>query len=291
MQKNIKVLLICIITILWGENVLGQPSPAQKQGILLVSFGTSYPEARTALHAIEPAVGQAFPEAQIHWAYTSKIIRKKLAISGTIIPSPDQALADMIDQGYTHIMVQSLHIIPGEEYHYLETITKAFQEIPKRNVTISLGKPLMFTQNDILETAQNMIQVAPKLKQGEAMLWMAHGTGHQSAIYYPALQYLLSRQSPHHYLATVEFEPALDSVVAQLKAAKVKTIYLQPFMSIAGDHALNDMAGDEPDSWKKQLEAAGFKVECILKGLTHYDIFVNQWINHMKTVNNENDEQ
>ncbi len=283
MQKNLKSTMLVLLWVSFSYLVAGQSNDNEKQAILLVSFGTSYPEARSALHAIETKVSRAFPGFKIQWAYTSRIIRKKLAANGIDIPSPDLALSELIDQGYTSIVIQSLHIIPGQEYQYLENIVKTFRNISKHEVTISLGHPLLYSQDDLAETAQNMIQASPPLAKGEAMLWMAHGTKDQSSIYYPALQYALSTHSPQQYLATVEFEPALESVVKQLKAAKIKTIYLQPFMSVAGDHAINDMAGEEPDSWKQQLEAAGFRVECILKGLIENDIFVNQWINRIKT--------
>ena len=282
MQNNLKIMLSVVLWLILSNRVSGQLPTTEKKAILLVSFGTSYPEARRALHSIEATVENAFPDAYVQWAYTSSIIRKKLSSEGIVIPSPDIALAQLIDQGYTNIRVQSLHIIPGEEFQYLQSIVKAFEAIPKRQVTRTLGHPLMYTQNDIAETAKNMIKASPSLQKDQVVLWMAHGTRHHSAIYYPALQYILAQQSASHYLATVEHEPSLENVLQQLKAAKVRTIYLQPLMTIAGDHVLNDMAGEDSASWKNQLEMAGFRVECVKKGLIQNEIFVDQWINHIK---------
>lgn len=116
---------------------------------------------------------------------------------------------------------------------------------------------------------------------------MGHGSAHQSTIYYPGVQHYLRQQSQLIFLGTVEGYPGLDEIIAELKEKMVKTIWLQPFMSVAGDHAQHDMAGAEPESWKSQPEADGFTVKPLLKGLAEFDPIDAIWIKHLKEVVNE----
>ena len=151
-----------------------------------------------------------------------------------------------------------------------------------------LGKPLLYHHEDIVETCEALYSIFPKeRKSSDAIVLMGHGTAHQSNIYYPGVQYYLWQQSPLIFLGTVEGYPGLNEVILGLKEKKVKTIWLQPFMSVAGDHAQNDMAGDEPDSWKSQLEAAGFTVKPVLKGLAEFEDIDTIWIKHLKEIMNE----
>ena len=256
---------------------------SEKTGILLVSFGTSYPEAQGALDHIESQVGKAFPETEIHWAFTSKIIRKKLREKGHYVDSPAEALAKMGDEGFTKVAVQSLHVIPGEEYENLQKTVNAFKHIPKGVNSLALGKPLLYKHEDIAAVCRELEKTFPQGRGAkDAIVLMGHGTNHPSNIFYPGVQYYLWQQSPHYFLATVEGYPSLDDVLPKLKKQQMKTVWLIPFMSVAGDHARNDMAGEEPDSWKSVLEAEGYEVKIVMQGLAEYDELVNIWINHLK---------
>ena len=265
----------------------GYPSNAHKEnevkkGILLVTFGTSYPEAQKAFKNIEKKVQQAYPEIPLRWAYTSKIIRKKLAKQGQIINSPAEALAEMGEEGFTHVAVQSLHVIPGEEYENLEKTVNAFQHIPKGVQKLTFGKPLLYSHSDNESLAAILHNKYKEQMSGKlALVLMGHGTHHQANIYYPGFQYYLSKHNENYLLGTVEGYPELDKVIEKLKANKVEKVILAPFMSVAGDHAQNDMAGDEEDSWKSILEKEGFEVEVVLKGLAEYNDVVAMWVDHL----------
>ncbi len=253
-----------------------------KKGILLVTFGTSYPEAQKAFKNIEKKVQQAYPEIPLRWAYTSKIIRKKLARQGQIINSPAEALAKMGEEGFTHVAVQSLHVIPGEEYENLEKTVNAFQHMPKGVQKLTFGKPLLYSHSDNERLAVVFHdKFENKLSKKSAMVFMGHGTHHQANIYYPAFQYYLNELNKNYLVGTVEGFPELDKVIEKLKAQKIEKVILTPLMSVAGDHAQNDMAGDEEDSWKSILEKEGFEIEIILKGMAEYDEVVDIWVDHL----------
>lgn len=260
----------------------------EKTGILLVSFGTSYANAQSAFDHIDAQVKKTFPGVEVRWAFTSNIIRNILKKRGQTIDSPAEALARMGADGFTRIAVQSLHIIPGKEFEDLEKTVNSFNHIPGNAEKILLGKPLLYHHEDIVETCAALRSILPAGRiSSDAVVLMGHGTAHASNIYYPGVQYYLWQQLPLLFLGTVEGYPGLKEIISELEERKVKTIWLMPFMSVAGDHVQNDMAGDEPDSWKSQLEAAGFTVNPILKGLAEYDAIDAIWINHLKEVVDE----
>ena len=258
---------------------------ANKTGILLVSFGSSYPETRETFQNIEAEVHIAFPDQEIRWAYTSKIIRKKLRSRGEIIDSPAEALAKMGEDGFEKVAVQSLHVIPGEEYENLKTTVEVFSGMPKGIDRIKLGKPLLYHQKDIEKLGDVLLGNLPKgMVEGDVVVYMGHGTRHPANVYYPGMQYYFWQKNPNVFLATVEGYPDLNQVIGKLEARKVNKVWLLPFMTIAGDHVRNDMVGVEEDSWKSELEAKGYKVKAVLRGMADQDDVVRIWIEHLKEV-------
>lgn len=261
----------------------GQEQP-EKTGILLVAFGTSVPEAQVAFKNIDSMVKKAFPGVPVQWAYTSHIIRHKLAKQGQILLSPAQAMAKMADEGFTDVAVQSLHTIPGEEFHAMFGTTRAFQKMPNGIPHIAVGQPLLSSAADMSAAADALLANVPKeRKPYEAVVFMGHGTPHPANVYYPGMQYYFSLKDPNVFVGTVEGSPTLDDVIKTLKARKIKKAYVMPFMSVAGDHARNDMAGDEPDSWKSVLTKAGIECVPVLKGTAEMDNVASIWIDHLKT--------
>lgn len=276
---------LCLILLTSSFMAMAHTKKVEKTGILLVSFGSSYPETRTSFQHIEEKVKIAFPNQEIRWAFTSKIIRKKLRSRGEIIDSPVEALAKMGEEGFTKVAVQSLHVIPGEEYGNLKKTVEAFSGMPKGIDQVKLGKPLLFHQKDIEKLGDALLQNLPKdIAEGDVIVFMGHGTHHAANVYYPGMQYYLWQKNPNVYLATVEGYPELNQVIEKLETRKVNKIYLLPFMTIAGDHARNDMAGEEKESWKSVLEAKDYKVEVVLRGMADQDEVVGIWIEHLKEV-------
>ena len=252
-----------------------------KKGILLVAFGSSEASAQVSFENIDKKVKEAYPGIPVHWAYTSSIIRAKLAKSGQILDSPEVALARMRDEKFTHVAVQSLHTIGGSEYHDLRRTVGAFKLMGGFEKII-LGYPLMATQKDIERTVDAVLATIPKeRRQDDAVVLMGHGTHHPSNAFYAALMFQLQLRDPNIFVGTVEGYPELDLIQELLIQKEIKKAYLMPFMSVAGDHAKNDMAGDEEDSWKSILTMAGIQCVVVLKGTAEYDVFVDIWVDHV----------
>lgn len=259
-------------------------SGAERKGILLVAFGTTVPEARAAFDNIEEEVRKAFPDAEIRWAYSARQVRRTIKENeGTTLLSPASALARMGDEGFTHVAVQSLHTIPGAEFHDLIRTVAAFRNMPKGTQTVTLGEALLSSPDDMEKAAKALVSVFPaERKEADAVVLMGHGTHHPANIYYPGLQYYLSKVDPNAFVGTVEGAPALDDVINELKARKARTVWLMPLMAVAGDHARNDMAGPEPESWKSVLEKEGFTVHTILRGTGEFDAITAIWVDHLR---------
>jgi sirohydrochlorin cobaltochelatase len=253
----------------------------KKVGILLVAFGSSEASAQVSFENIDKKVKATHPGIPVRWAYTSYIIRDKMAKQGKQLDSPEVALAKMMDEKFTHVAVQSLHTIGGEEYHDLRRTVGAFK-IMGGFQRIILGYPLLATQEDMQRTVDAVLATIPKnRKKNEAVVLMGHGTHHPSNAFYAALMFQLQLKDPNIFVGTVEGYPEVDLIQELLLEKKIKTAYLMPFMSVAGDHAKNDMASDEDDSWKSILTQAGIKCIPILKGTAEFDEFVEIWVDHV----------
>jgi len=256
----------------------------QKIGILLVAFGSSQKSAQVAFDNIDRKVKAAYPQTPIRWAYTSHIIRKKLASQGKHLDSPEMALARMQDEGFTHVAVQSLHTIAGAEYHNLRTVVDAFDTMGVFH-SIILGYPLLATQQDMKKTVNAILSVIPReRKKEEAVILIGHGSHHPANAFYAALMLQLQLEDSNIYIGTVAGYPELDTVLELLMKNAVTKAYLMPFMSVAGDHAKNDMAGEEEDSWKSVLSNNGIECQLVMKGTAEFDQFVDIWLEHLAAV-------
>lgn len=252
--------------------------------ILLVTFGTSVPSARAAFTSIEQMVRKAFPTTEIRWAYTSKKIRTKLAREGTVIESPEMALARLMDEGCKQVVIQSLHMIPGAEFHEMYTNGKLFAQMAGGFTRVTVSPPLL-ANDAAMEKVLDIVtaQVVPKeRKPGEAVVLMGHGTHHPSDAIYSALMYKAQKRDPNLFVATVEGSPSFEEVREMLVHKGIKKAYLVPLMTVAGDHALNDMAGEEPDSWKSQLTKVDIESVPVLKGLAEFEPIVELWLDNLR---------
>lgn len=266
-------------------NIGDSHAQSPKKGILLVAFGTSVAKAQISYKNIEKRVRAAFPGIPVRWAYTSYIIRQKLEKQGQQIDSVETALAKMMDEAFTHVAVQSLHTLPGEEFHALQRNASAFGNMAEGFDRILVGDPLLASEEGLTRVVDALLKIIPaSRKKTEAVVFMGHGTHHPSNVFYPALMYYLQRKDPNVFIGTVEYSPDIDEIKEMLLAKKIKVAYLMPFMSVAGDHARNDMAGDDDDSWKSILQKAGIKCFPVLKGTAEYDEIVDIWVDHLKAV-------
>ncbi|SMC17368.1 anaerobic cobaltochelatase [Desulfacinum hydrothermale DSM 13146] len=258
----------------------------QKQAILMVAFGTSVPQAQKAFQIVDERVKEAFPGVEVRWAYTSGVIRKKLAARGTSIDSPEMALARLMDDGFTQVAVCSLHTIPGEEFHELYGNVRLFAQMAGGFDRVSVARPLLSSYEDMTRGVTALLdQVPADRKPADAVIFMGHGSGHHPAdAVYTAMDALFQKADPNAFLATVEGHPTLQDVIPILKARKITRAYLVPLMLVAGDHARNDMAGDEPDSWKSVLKAQGIQAVPVLRGTAEISQVVDVWLDHLRQV-------
>lgn len=241
-----------------------------KKALAAVSFGTSYPEAREAISRIERALAAARPDYQLFRAFTSGMVADRIEREeGVRIPSPAALLERLAAEGYDEVLCQSLHVIPGFEY---EKLQKAIEPYAARFKKLTRGKPLLWDTKDYLRLSRALLAHMPKLGADEAFVWMGHGTDHPANAAYALLENTFRFDGAERvYVATVEGFPNFDYVLRRLHRQGVSRVRLAPLMVVAGDHAQNDLAGPEEDSWKSVLESEGYHVQCDLRGLGEYD--------------------
>ena len=240
----------------------------KKQAILVVSFGTSHTATREkTIGALEKTLAESFPDRTFYRAWTSKVIIKKLRASGEKILTVEEALQKAYEDGVKDLLVQPTHIIPGQEYQLLREMLKVNES---KFDTIRLGKPLLSSDHDYRETAELMAKLYPK-EEGTLTILMGHGTERGDNTPYLEVRRYLKELQPSVLMGLVEANPDINDILEELKEqTAAKKLRLAPFLIVAGDHAVRDMAGEEEDSWKNILGRAGYQVECVLKGLGEY---------------------
>ncbi len=255
-----------------------------KPGTLLAAFGTSMDDARPAIDAVEAAYKKAGGDAPVLLAFTSDIVRAKLAKEGKPVPSVDTAMNLMAEQGVTELTVQSLHMVAAEEYVELERlVARNLVKNPDAFKSVRIGHPLLVSQKDLDDVVKLLPAVLPKRKAGEAVLLMGHGNNRGPGdLTLVAAAAAFRQADPLVWLASVEGAQTLDKVLPQMKAAGVKRVWLQPFMIVAGDHAVNDLAGPEEDSWASILKAHGMTPIPNLVGLGQIEGIRNIFLEHTK---------
>lgn len=235
-------------------------------GILYASFGTSHDDARARqIDAVAAALREAFPDAVLQQAFTSGMIRRSLDARGIHVPSVPEGLRLLADAGAEGVLVQPGHLLPGEEFDKLE---REVAHEAGRFASVEIARPLLASTEDLRRVADIMAVRFPA-RPGAAVVLMGHGTPSFANVVYAALDYQmkdLGRDDIH--VATVEAYPALAEAEARVRAMPgVRAVILAPLMLVAGDHATNDMAGDEADSWASTFKAHGYDVVCDLTGL------------------------
>lgn len=239
-----------------------------KKGILVVSFGTSHLDTmEKTIEVIEKEIKERFTDCNVYRAFTSgMIIRKLKRTEGISIDTVPEALSRMASDGIEEVIIQPTHIINGIENDRMMEDLMEHMSLFKR---IRVGKPLLSSVEDY-KKAIHAVMAETELDDGEMLVLMGHGTDHHANSAYPTLEYTFHALGYSQVLVgTVESFPELKNVMAKLKIAGKKKVALMPFMLVAGDHAKNDMAGEE-DSWKSQLEEEGYEVRVIMKGLGEF---------------------
>ncbi len=291
-----------------------------KKAIVLANFGTTYLSALKAITTIRDEVKKDFPRVEVRVAFTSNIIRKIwhkrrhdtafMKEHGDelkeflYVKGPLATIADLQDEGYRTIIVQPTHVYSGEEFadlcayvHGLNTIhTIKAKYMPFEKLVV--GRPALGTYGPVHDYHKDMEMAAKALKDDvalarkakAALVYMGHGNEFFSTGIYAEFQEVMQRTYPDVkiFIGTVEGFPSLDDVVGALKHAKVKRVVLKPLMIVAGDHANNDMAGDDRDSWKNTLKKMGIYVTPILHGLGENRDWARIYVQHIKDAAKDN---
>lgn len=261
-----------------------------KKAIVVVSFGTSYEEPlKNSIEKIENRIKDKFSDYEVHRAFTSHmIIRKIEKVQGIKIPTPEEKLQELYENGVKEVVMQPLHIIPGEEYEYIQKVQSDFEG--KFDV-IKLGRPIFYYQGveDVPDDYTLFIKsIEHILKENENVVMFGHGTAHPAGSVYGCIQAVLQDEGYDNvFVGTVEGYPSFDNVLKRLKKKNIKEILLMPLMVVAGDHVINDMASDEEDSWKSLFEAEGIKVNLYMKGLGEIDSFNDLYMNRVDDLIND----
>lgn len=249
------------------DNPLNQDGIGENE-LMVVSFGTSFNDSRRlTIGAIENSMVEAFPEWSVRRGFTSQIIIDHvLARDGEVIDNVPEALNRAMDNGVKTLVVQPTHLMHGFEYNEL---VEELANYGDAFDTIVVGEPLLNTDEDFTRVAEAIVAVTAEYDDGEtAICFMGHGTEAESNEVYAKMQQVLTDLGyTNYFIGTVEAEPSVEDVLALVQAGDYKKVVLEPLMIVAGDHANNDMAGDEEDSWKSIFEGAGYEVTCILRGL------------------------
>lgn len=262
------------------DNPRNQDDIGEKE-LLVVSFGTSYNDSRRlTIGAIESALEEAFPDYSVRRAFTSQIIIDHVqSRDGVAMDNVTQALDRAVENGVKTLVVQPTHLMNGLEYtdlvNELAEYADAFEQI-------AVGEPLLTSDGDFQAVMEAIIQATAEYDDGEtAICFMGHGTEADSNQVYSQMQQALAEAGySNYFIGTVEAEPTLDDVLAAVGEGNYTKALLRPLMIVAGDHANNDMAGDEEDSWKSAFEAASYEVTCQVNGLGELEAIQQLFVAH-----------
>ena len=267
-----------------GDAALDDPLNADGIGekeLLVVSFGTSFNDSRRlTIGGIERALQKAFPDWSVRRAFTSQIIIDHVkSRDGEVIDNVSEALDRAVENGVKTLVVQPTHLMHGYEY---TDLVNELAEYADAFESITVGEPLVNSAEDFSMTAAVLADVTASYNDGKtAIVYMGHGTEAESNEIYAKMQQLMKDAGYENYfIGTVEAEPSLEDVLALVQAGSYERVMLRPMMIVAGDHANNDMAGEEEDSWKSVFEAAGYEVECVLQGLGQSSVVQQMFVQH-----------
>lgn len=281
-----KVLVVVLITLLmvtmFGGCTKKTMTDASKKAILVVSFGTSYADTRElTIEATENRFKQEFADYDVYRAFTSQTIINILKDRDKIeVMNVKEALEALKKDKYSKVVIQPLHVMNGAEY---DELVKATNEYVECFDELIVGRALLSSVDDYAGTIKALEGQLPSLNKDEAVVFMGHGTHHHANSVYAAFEYALHDCGFNNvFVGTVEGYPAFEDVLERLEENNIRKVILMPFMLVAGDHASNDMAGDEDDSWKTMLKKAGYEVEIYLHGLGENEGIQNIYIQHAK---------
>ena len=273
--------------------------------LLVVSFGTSYNDSRVEdIKGIEDALQEAYPDWAVRRAFTAQIIINHVqARDGEVIDNMQQALDRAVENGVKNLVVQPTHLMHGAEYDEMAEVLEQYQD---KFESVAIAEPMLgevgddatVINEDKAAVAQAVADAAVQeagfdsmeaaAEDGTAFVCLGHGTSHTAKVSYSQMQTQMEELGfKNAFIGTVEGEPedtACEAVIEKVKEAGYKKVILRPLMVVAGDHANNDMAGSEEDSWKSMFEASGSfdSVDAQIAGLGRIDAVKQLYVDHTK---------
>jgi len=264
------------------DNIRNQDEIGENE-LLVLSFGTSFNDSRRlTIGAIEDSLETAFPNYSVRRGFTANIVIDHVnRRDGFLIDDVEASLKRAESNGVKTLVVQPTHLMNGFEYNDL---IKEVGDHADSFDKVVFGEPLLTSDEDFKRVEQAIVEWTKEYDDGKtAICFMGHGTEAESNGVYQKMQELLTADGhTNYFIGTVEAAPTLDDVIASVKKGDYERVILEPLMVVAGDHAHNDMAGDEEDSWKSAFEAEGYKVECLMRGLGENEAIRQIYVDHAK---------
>ncbi len=250
-------------------------SEGDRLAVVAVHFGTTHADTRErCMVAINDLIKKSYPGARFAEAYTSRIIIHRLKQRGVEVATPSEVFAQLHREGYTHLLVQSTHIIEGVE---MESLRREVDAMRSQFKQIRLGRPLLYSPEDFSATIEALAHHIPHASY-DAVVLVGHGTYTPITASYAMMDYMIKVQGYAHWcVSTIENYPSMDEVLSFLNARAAQRVLLVPFMFVAGEHAKEDIAGD----WREQLEDAGYHVDVMMEGMGENPRIQRIFMRHM----------
>lgn len=248
-----------------------------KIAILLAAYGSANPYSQRAIRGFEDICRQRFPDIPVRWAFTSLLLRERMANMRRKSDSVIKALERLWHEKHVHVAVQPLQAIPGQEYNQVcEAVAKVSGE---RGMHCAVGLPLLSSPADAPGVARALLaHLPPERKAAEDVVLMGHGAKHEACALYGDLAACLASLDGHVHLGTMSSLNCLEEIIPKLAS---DVVWLMPLLSVVGKHATNDMAGAGADSWRSRIDAAGHHCMPVLRGISEYAAVAGLWLDNL----------
>ena len=252
-------------------------------GIVLAPYGTLFPSALATYDQIRKAYERIFPGSPVRLAFTSRLmIARLLEKEGISVQSLPAALAELHDLGCESVVVQSLQIVPGGEFHQVAALVQGLKDGKQAFSRLEIGLPLLSDLSDCRKVSSLLRGFSHRDPEKEAVLLVGHGTGHPADALYSLMAQVLEIEHKNVFLGTIEGFSGLAKLLPELKGSGVRVVRLLPFLLVAGGHAENDIFGQSPASWKSALEKEGYEIVVDLRGLGERAEIVSLFLEHTR---------
>ncbi|KAB1441379.1 hypothetical protein F8A88_10555 [Pseudodesulfovibrio senegalensis] len=261
----------------------GVPGPRTgARGILLTAFGCAHEQAHEYYGLFEREVREKYPDMDVRWAFTANRIRGKIRSRGMDALSVGEALSRMVDDGVSHVAVQSLHTLPGVEYDWTVQQAEAMLHPRKGLADVTVGAPLLRSVDDMKRAAEVVaVELMPMENDNDGVILVGHGTYHEGHALYLALEGLLLRSHSNVAMGTLMSSRAPAELGQRFWDKGVKRIFLVPFMCVPGHHVHVDLFGDNEHSWLHGLSSMGLDVVPVHTGSLAHAGFRGIWHDHL----------